>query len=594
LINRNFSKNLIFFLALTFTNILFAAEFLATVSNAQVSRGESLSLTLTLKDANTRDTPDLTVLQKDFTIYGQQQYSTYSNTNGTIVAESGWEITLLPKRDGTIIIPSLGINTNKGKLGTKEIQITVAVANNKTQNSGQPAPDSFAVSLISTTNKAKAYVKEPIIYTLKIVSYRPPINLALDHIKATDAIIDRIGEPKQYDQSFGGIRSHIIELKYLITPLVPGKIEISPAVVRGEIHEPAPPGARSSKFGMLHNFFFDNVGALRPFEIESDKITITSIAPPVATKDWLPVNKLELSEEWTGEASAKVGDTISRKVKIIATGNYSNQLPSVQSAMNIRDIKLYSDKPVLSDKVSVDNEYIVGTKEESFSVVPTKEGTIKFPEIKISWWNIKTKQMEVSTLPAKTMHILAAVKSAGNDMTIDYSAGEQKIISEAPTNTFWDLAKQHAWLIAVIASLVILILALFAVIIYLLRSKTKTQVNLADETKTAAKAKNKNIEISSAADLRDHILEHAHKHWGCPTDLTLNKLGTYLSENNYVYNIEYYVALTKDISSALYAGGNLEIQELLEKWENLKTSVTRNKTRKIEQTDEDYINLNPT
>lgn len=573
-------KKIIISLVCLIPTALWAAEFVASVSSNTVDVGQRLVLNLTLRDADAVESPDLSGLIREFVIYTQQRYTNYGNYNGVVSAESGWDITLLPKIDGELTIPSLVVETNKGTLKSQEIKVKVNPVGGGSSTSNQPnkTTDSLGVSFVASVNKVSAYVKEPIIYTLKIISYRNLVNVVLEDIKSADAIIDKIGTPKQYEQILGGVRAHIIELTYYVTPITAGKIVITPAVIKGEVQDVPRQQSVNHRFGMLNNFFFDNVVDFRPFELHSDKITINALPPAVNTADWLPLQGLQLTEEWQGLNKAKVGDTIIRKVKLTATGGFSNQLPSVQSFMDVPNLKSYPDKPVLSDKVLPNNSGVIGTKDESFSLVALQPGDITLPAIKITWWNTKTKKTETSILPAKTINVLPGVAGANNtDTAIDYSL---------PVET--KNSSSNSWVAYVIAGLILVIVSMFAVIVYLLTKKNTKPVVI--------KPVSKDKVINTAEDLKTVVSKHASKYWHAPEDLPLNQLGSFLTEHDYMYDIEKYIAMCGQINSELYAKSKvtMDIKLLITSWEQFKQSVTKTKNENTKQDKSGYINLNPT
>lgn len=566
-----------------YSPLLMAAQFTASVITDKVSLGQSIELTINLTGAKAKNSPDFSALYADFHLHGQQQYSTYSNTNGNVVSQVGWTITLLPKKEGNLVIPSLSVNTDKGLLNTQAINITVA----KKQVSGQaPADDSdLGISLITSTNKNQVYVKEPIVYILKIISYKPIVNVMIDDIKATDAIIDAIGQPKQYDQILGGVRAHIIEKKYHVTPLVAGTINILPATVSGEIQgSPQANSQPSQRLGMFNHFFFNNPIQFNPFSLQSDKLSIKALAPPYADKQWLPLQNLQLSEEWSALDKVKVGDTIIRKIRMVAIGSFSSQLPTVKPFLQIPEVKLYVDKPVLTDNPALNNDAISGTKEESFSIVATKAGKITFPAIKISWWNLRTNKAEVATLPARTIDFLPTVAINNPNTSIDYSAPAEPVNNQevAMVKTIDNKIKY------LIAGLLIIISGMLVLIIVLLRSRKKPIASTAIVNNT------NNKQLTTVADLRDAIILHAQKHWQAADNITLNHLGTYLSNANYNYALDKYIALCNDINSALYAKGNAELSLLIHNWHEFKTTVVKQKSRSVGQDKREHVKLNPT
>jgi len=565
-----------------YSPLLMAAQFTASVITDKVSLGQSIELTINLTGAKVKHSPDFSALHADFHLHGQQQYSTYSNTNGNVVSQVGWTITLLPKKEGNLVIPSLSVNTDKGLLNTQAINITVS----KKQVSGQdPADDSdLGISLITSTNKNQVYVKEPIVYILKIISYKPIVNVMIDDIKATDAIIDAIGQPKQYDQILGGVRAHIIEKKYHITPLVAGTINILPATVSGEIQGvPQANPQPSQRLGMFNHFFFNNPIQFNPFSLQSDKLSIKALAPPYADKQWLPLQNLQLSEEWSALDKVKVGDTIIRKIRMVATGSFSSQLPTVKPFLQIPEVKLYVDKPVLTDNPALNNDAISGSKEESFSIVATKAGKITFPAIKISWWNLRTNKAEVATLPSKTIDFLPTATTNNPNTSIDYSVPVEPVINQvAAANNRIDTKVKY-----LIFGLLIIMASMLAFIVILLKKRNKPVVT------SIEKHNSNNKPITNVQDLRDQIILYASKHWQA-NNVTLNQLGTYLSNANYTYALDKYINLCNAINSALYANGTAELSLLIHNWHEFKTTVVKQKSRSAGQDKREHVKLNPT
>lgn len=583
----------------TYTSL--AAQFVATVSDNKISAGQSLQLNLTLKDAKAKKAPDLQPLNKDFEVYGQQKYSTFNSTNGVIVSESGWDITLMPKHDGEVIIPSIQISTDNGVLSTAELRVFVTSGTTRQQNSSQGGAGDvdndagLGISLVSTINKDSVFVKEPLIYTLKIISYRNILNLSLEDIKSSDATIDKVSEPKQYRQVIGGRNAHVFEIKYYVTPVNTGKIVIAPAIVFGEAQIPSSQTQRGNNMSTLNNFFFNDSMSFKPFRLKSEQFIIHAVAPQIKDKSWLPLQNLTLIEEWKGLENAKVGDTIIRKIKMVANGSFSNQLPSVQRFMDVNGLKSYADKPTYSNDVKSGSDLIVGTKEETFTLVSTQAGNIILPEITVPWYNLHTKRDEVASLPAKTITIAAGALDAAQDAIVDYSVSAQDSANQITQDRLFANMKSHKLEHALIATLVTVICAMFGAIIYLLRSKNKVIINKPKRKKKLfAEKRTIDSPIYDAADLRDHILLHAIAHWQAPKYLTFNKLGTHLTDHNYTYDMEIYVLLCHEINAELYANTEIEFPVLLDVWMKLRDSVTKTKSQMSDKSNPDYINLNPT
>ncbi len=565
----------------------YAAEFVATVDSNTINFGQSLNVQLRLEDSKAIESIDISAFAKDFMIYNQQQFSSYRNINGTVKAESGWNVTLMPKKEGDFVLPSISLETDQGRFSTKEIKIKVQhpKAGDKSANDG------IGISLVSIVSKHKAYVNEPIIYTLKIISYKPIANIVLDDIKSSDAIIEKIGDPKQSNQTLGGVNAHVIEIRYAITALRPGKVTITPAIMHGELQVLASQARRPQRFGLFNDMFMDNVLELKPFSLQSDTVTINALPAVVAGSEWLPLHNLTLTEKFDGIQNAKVGDTITRKIKIVAKGAFAKQVPSVKDFIETDNIKTYANKPTFSDSFSDSSETVIGTREEEYSLVPQQAGTITLPEVKITWYNLKTKKPETSILPERTINVAASASEVTPNVTIDYSneAKPQEIIDSATI-----IKTKPVALYIILGVLAGIFLTIILVGLSLFVKKTLKQ-RIKKTAIKPKKQKTQEIEITSASNLRDFILQYAVKNWLAPKDITLNRLGDNLSHNNYMFDIVLYSELCKNINAALYGTAVGELTILTSRWDEFKTSVVKNKkSNNTAIISEDYTTLNPT
>jgi hypothetical protein len=108
-------------------------------------------------------------------------------------------------------------------------------------------------------------------------------------------------------------------------------------------------------------------------------------------------------------------------------------------------------------------------------------------------------------------------------------------------------------------------------------------------------SKHKERPIETTADLRDHILHYAIKSWQVPANIALNRLGENLNHNNFTYDIELFTSLSKQINAGLYAKYPVDIQTLIELWEQFKKTVIKNKLDRSKiESNTDYSSLNPT
>jgi hypothetical protein len=348
---------------------------------------------------------------------------------------------------------------------------------------------------------------------------------------------------------------------------------------------------RPQRYGIFNDMFADNVVELKPFSLQSDTITITAEAAAVKGKNWLPLRSMEITEKFDGVQNAKVGETITRKVKIIAKGAFAKQLPSVKEFMDQDQIKTYANKPIFTDNFNESLGTVVGTREEEYSIVPQQEGTITLPAIKVSWFNLQTKKNEISTLPEKTIKVAPATSTNTPNITIDYSnqTAPQEIQGIETSNS----DKSGTWYLLLGLAGGILT-AVVIVTVYLVGRRIIRARNIKIKIKTN-RHKAQMIEITNILSLRDFILHYAIRYWQAPKDVTLNRIGDNLTNNGYNYDITMYLQLCNNINAELYGSSSQEFAILLQDWEDFKKTVSKQKQySKKDATNEDYSSLNPT
>ncbi|HUH57011.1 MAG TPA: BatD family protein, partial [Pseudomonadales bacterium] len=96
-----------FLFLLFFSQPSLAAEFTASVDRTKIGEQDTVTLKLRLNEQVYRGQPDLSVLEEDFRIQGQQRSQQLSFVNGKSESFTEWNIGLLPRRTGTLTIPAL-------------------------------------------------------------------------------------------------------------------------------------------------------------------------------------------------------------------------------------------------------------------------------------------------------------------------------------------------------------------------------------------------------------------------------------------------------------------------------------------------------
>lgn len=518
----------------------YAADFNASVSSVYGNVGQGVTLILKLVDADPKENPDFSPLLQSFVVTAQQKFSSTKIINGHRSTETTWHLNILPKRNGKINIPRISIKTKQGIFSTEPLEIDVAASNKQLTQSEQD------ISITTEVSKTKTYLREPVIYTIKIISDLPWTSGSVPEITSEGALVEiASGWPKQYKQMHGNRYATITEIKYFITPVNSGEVELSAPRLEGEIQ---------SARGMLGGYY-----DLHPFAIHGKTMILNVLEPPIAAKDWLPLQDLNVHENWSDLDNIKVGDTITRNITLVATGGFSSQITDMKSLQEDPRLKVYVNKTENLDDLDPKSNTILSTRKEEFSLVPKEAGIIYLPEIKIPWWNLRTKQLEYATLPEKRISVSQGV------------AEEQVAIQDFAA----DLGKVRDWSYVLIFILGILSAVLIG------WATPKFFRKLLAKTPSLPE---------DASGLKQYILEYAIKYWSAPANINLQELPEYLITKGYSFDFAAYDLLNKNLNKKLYAHRTVTFDDLMSQWINFRKSVAKQSRIKSKKTENTRIN----
>lgn len=380
--------------ALLFSLPAFAA-FEAFVDRNPVAEGESMTLTLQ-SDKSLSSDPDLSVLQPDFDVLGQSSGSSMQIVNGSATRSVLWQITLIPKRSGQLVIPSI----RAGQVATMPIVLNVSKTSQSAQQSGE-------LFLEVGAEPRTAYVQQQIIYTVRLYS---AANLGSQNtlsepvFPGMDARVERMGEDRSFQTARNGVEYSVIERRYAVYPQKSGQFNSSEIQFDGEIIESSQ--GRGS-------FMFDPFSQRSRHKRVSSKKLIFTIKPaPVTATPWLPATQLKLSEQWSSNPLKFTANTpVTRTLVIAADGLTAAQLPVLESAA-IDGIKQYPDQPDL--KNNKDDHGVSSVRTQKIALLPERAGSFTLPAIEVRWWNVETDKMEVASLPERHITVLPASDAGVN------------------------------------------------------------------------------------------------------------------------------------------------------------------------------------
>ncbi|MDA9096034.1 BatD family protein [Porticoccaceae bacterium] len=394
---RYFSKNGFLFAALLILSTvgistLSWAELTSKVNRTVLDSNETLQLRVRLDAQAFTSEPDFTPLQTDFEILSNSRQQQYSSVNGKAVSYTDWNLTLLPKRTGIILIPSLKYK--------REISNAVEVTVRAATTSGSAAGGKQPIYTETLVDKSAVYIQEQIILTHRLYTSVQLRDYSLSELDIPGAIVQRLGD-SQFQKVINGRNYLVLEVRYAIFPQSSGKLDIPP--LRFGAYETA----SRSQFGS-----FSSRGNRVFRDTDAKRIDIMARPAHVPADQWMPSSKVELSEQWSGDLdSLIVGEPITRTIRINTQGLTGAQiipLPIIESP----SYKVYPDQPQLEEQAIGDG--VLGTRTESLALVPNRAGELVIPAIEMRWWDTKNQRMQTASLPATKVQVAPSTAIINN------------------------------------------------------------------------------------------------------------------------------------------------------------------------------------
>ena len=467
---RYFSKNGFLFTALLILSTvaistLSWAELTSKVNRTVLDSNETLQLRVRLDAQAFTSEPDFTPLQTDFEILSNSRQQQYSSVNGKAVSYTDWNLILLPKRTGIILIPSLKYK--------REISNAVEVTVRAATTSGSAASGKQPIYTETLVDKSAVYIQEQIILTHRLYTSVQLRDYSLSELDIPGAIVQRLGD-SQFQKVINGRNYLVLEVRYAIFPQSSGKLDIPP--LRFGAYETA----SRSQFGS-----FSSRGNRVFRDTDAKRIDIMARPAHMPANEWMPSSKVELSEQWSGDLdSLIVGEPITRTIRINAQGLTGAQilpLPIIESP----NYKVYPDQPQLEEQAIGDG--VLGTRTESLALVPNQAGELVIPAIEMRWWDTKNQRMQTASLPATKVQVnpSTAINNAPLADNAPLTTMEPLDLNPEPAGFFGSVGSAKASMLVKLSLLLnALLLATIALLLFR-RRKQRTIKKTSSQQKTS-------------------------------------------------------------------------------------------------------------
>jgi len=360
-----------------------ASALVARVDRTQLSLDETVELTLETGDITAFGRPNLQPLDGLFKVFDSRQVNQLSGANGEARTTTRWLITLQPLQTGYVVIPPLQLGDSRSE------PITLHVSEPGNEGSDTLAP----IFIDSSLDQDSVYVQAQVVLTLRIYhSVSLYDDSTLSPLQMSDALVERLGEPRTYEKDINGIRHGVIEIRYALFPQKSGTLSI-PAQLFSATTVASNGAFYGSRFG-------------KSTQVKSPEIPLEVKAKPAeypADAPWLPATNLTLVEAWSPQPQdAQLGEALTRSLMLKAEGLSSTQLPPLESP-SVAGLRRYPDQPSLNDEVT--DKGVTGSREQREALVATGAGEYVLPSMELVWWNIDEDRLERSTLPERVLQV---------------------------------------------------------------------------------------------------------------------------------------------------------------------------------------------
>lgn len=455
------------------------------VDRKSLQQGETFLLVLNITGSDASSI-DLSPLEEDFEVLGRNHRSNTSIINGDLKRSTKLLITLAPKASGTLEVPALTVAGEQSQpitINVSPVQLASAVDG--------------GVELLSSLSDKTPLVQQPLIYQVNIVLGQRIFNAEFvePKVKQGKALIQPLGEQRQYRQQLQGRDILVVEQSWVVTPQQSGVLEIESAKLSTSIQKQQTRFPGSSNPRSMQRIFLSADNYL---------LDVEPIPAAFSGASWITASELTLktdlsSDEW------KVGEPITQTITLNAIGTTQEQITELELP-DVKGLKQYPTKPVYEQDFQEGAVRLQMTLE--VTLIPNLAGEVTLPEIRLPWWNTEINQEEVAVLPEQSFNVAqgdapviqqntqaatntpAALPDPVVNQPIDAKSNSSQMdtgVDQAKTEPdVWD---KTAWLIVGLALLIGALLGGVATF-YLSRKNptSKTEPEMAPVTKTFSKS----------------------------------------------------------------------------------------------------------
>ena len=381
---------------------------LASVDRAVVEEGGTFRLTIET-DGPTVEPEALDVLREDFSITGTHETSSFTFINGVESITKKIILTLLPKKLGTLTIPSIQVGSEQTE------PISVAVTELTEDLKKEIAKHAF----IEVEAEPKTqYVHAPIRVTRKL--YYSANAQADERLPSLSNLNDArviVAQPEYMSSAeVDGSHYNVVSQEFIVYPAKSGTMVLPAFTIN--VYLPVS--------GFQRRYQDRRIASS---EIELEVLPVPSAFP--ADKPWFPAFDVQLARALSPDdlMNLEVGQTFRDEVTITALGSYGAAIPPLDYGA-LDGLRIYADSPTISD--GTQEGMSLGRYYQSTNFVVSAGGNSVLEPLEVFWWNLNTNKVEVSRLPEIPIFAKSAPAAAVAPSGPSVPSPQPSIAAESP------------------------------------------------------------------------------------------------------------------------------------------------------------------
>ena len=378
------------------TTCLGHAELSTRLSSDRIEELESVRLVIRDHGAQQTETLDLTELQNNFHIMGNNTSKQYQYINGRTQSWVDYQITLQPKRTGDLAIPAINVGTKSTSPLTVRVVPLAPATRQKIDE---------LVFYEQTFSTLDAYVQSQILMQRQLF-YSNGVQLYGGQPtapKIDDAVVITLGENRASTVQRDGKLYGVVTQNYAIFAESSGTLTVPSVEMTASVR-------------VLNNNRVSRKGVR--VSTESQAINVRPVPNNYPRNEpWLPATDVTVTQSFepdVTQGSIKVGDTFTQTIQVTVTSNTGSIVPPLNLAVPREQFRQYPDPPELKDD-TLGNE-VIGRRIERRNFIAQRPGALSLPSSEIVWWDTQSNRLRYTTLPATPISVTGtAITSQSNE-----------------------------------------------------------------------------------------------------------------------------------------------------------------------------------